>query len=261
MLRTRRVSRGLTLMELLIVLTILVAVAGIMVSVFPSFLTKSHTATCAANIPEIAKSIQMFETQYMRYPNGMDNLAVGGSIFGSLAADHHLTTHALTAETAAALSAAGINSMATLTDSGSGDWHPTFFPYGNSKETPPSTASVAEGTDVAMIDMAGGGAANAAGLGLDVDPDIVYAVFGLGTACELFGKLAMEPPVHFSDSMDDNPNDYYMRFAAVFQLTDGDGDPLPKAKFVGVGALHSGGLEGVGDHTEAWWADHAAAQE
>ena len=49
--------RGLTLMELVVVLVILIAVASILLPMLPMLLTKTHDAVTTTNIGEVDKSI------------------------------------------------------------------------------------------------------------------------------------------------------------------------------------------------------------
>src|SRR5438067_1586594 len=109
--------RGLTLIELIVVLVILVALAGILIPMLPNMLSRSHTATGATNNSEINKFVQTYEQLYQSYPTDLDNLAgtgapvdylPGGNVAGQITAGN------LTAEQAKALTAAGITRLAGL---------------------------------------------------------------------------------------------------------------------------------------------------
>ncbi|MDB4380240.1 hypothetical protein N9Z70_02510, partial [Mariniblastus sp.] len=52
------VRTGLSLLELLVVLTILIALGGIVVSTLPGMLKRTQVATAASNIPEIDATIR-----------------------------------------------------------------------------------------------------------------------------------------------------------------------------------------------------------
>lgn len=265
--------QGLTLLELVIVLTILVAVGGIAVAIFPQFLTKAHTSTCSANIPELFKAIQMYDAMYTDgYPDRVDTLCVGGSLAGFLPEGTGLVEYPLDSDEVNALNEAGITDVTTMIeDPGtSEEWHPTFWPYADTAlgGAGANFVPIADGTTVATLSEE-----NAQILGLETGK--TYAVFGLNSPCKMFGKTLNEAPVHFSDDMADNPNEYYLRFAAVFQLTDDTGGPGPdgidgnlddvdptvlsKARLRAIAAIHTGGLEGVAAHTQAYWADHEDA--
>ena len=53
--------RGLTLMELVVVMFILMALAAIMVPLFPSMVERAHRASQATNESEITKAVQMYQ--------------------------------------------------------------------------------------------------------------------------------------------------------------------------------------------------------
>lgn len=52
---------GLSLMELVVVMAILIALAGLVVAILPSMLTRAHTSTHAANIAEIVRNMQLYQ--------------------------------------------------------------------------------------------------------------------------------------------------------------------------------------------------------
>ncbi len=75
----RRRRAGLTLMELVVVMVILIALAGIILPLFPSMLTRAHTSSTATNIAEASKAVQLYYNMYSGYPNNLDNLVPGGA--------------------------------------------------------------------------------------------------------------------------------------------------------------------------------------
>src|SRR5262245_18662553 len=78
--RTRTHSRpGLTLMELIVVLAILVALAAIVVPLFPNLLRRAHKSTDATQTAELAKSVQMYQALYVSYPDEYDLLTDGAA--------------------------------------------------------------------------------------------------------------------------------------------------------------------------------------
>src|SRR3569623_1396386 len=66
--------RGLTLMELLVVVVILIALGTILIPMLPNMLQKAHIAQTATNIQEIDKAIQSYQTANLRYPDYFDSL-------------------------------------------------------------------------------------------------------------------------------------------------------------------------------------------
>ena len=69
--------RGLTLIELVVVMTILIALGGLLIPMFASMLTRGHTSTCATNIGEVAKAVQQYQLLYGSYPTDLDSLTDG----------------------------------------------------------------------------------------------------------------------------------------------------------------------------------------
>ena len=65
---------GLTLMELVVVLIVLVALAGILVPMLPSMLTRSHVATHTTNVVEIAKLIMTYQATNNAFPDQWDSM-------------------------------------------------------------------------------------------------------------------------------------------------------------------------------------------
>ncbi len=81
---------GLTLMELVVVLLILAALAGILVPMLPNMLSRAHTATGATNTGELAKAVQLYQASYMKYPDNFDSLLnTSGHIVGLSSGGSH----------------------------------------------------------------------------------------------------------------------------------------------------------------------------
>lgn len=70
------IRRGLTLIELTVVLLILAATAGILVPRLVGYTGRAHGATGADNMQEISKAIALYETNTGEMPNGWDSLVV-----------------------------------------------------------------------------------------------------------------------------------------------------------------------------------------
>lgn len=275
-LQINRSRHGLTLLELVIVMTIIAALAGIAVAMFPRLMNRAHIATCSANLPELAKAIQMYEATSMDgYPDRVDTLAVGGSLatFLPLRNDGIVGVNVanLTEDEVDALHEAGIRQVTIMSYQGD-DWHPSFWPYGNSLADGPPLETITDSTSVAFLEAF---AAQQQGISTN-GPEDRFVIFGLGSPCRMFGRTLNEAPVHFSDSLEGNPNQRYMRFVAVYQVAgqvanpawvDGDdpadqfiASPYRRARFRGVLSMHPGRLEGVGAHTEEFWDEVEAEQ-
>ena len=70
----RKNRKGLTLIELVVVMTILIALAGLLIPTFAAMLTRGHTSTCSTNIGEAVKAVQQYQLLYGGYPGNMDSL-------------------------------------------------------------------------------------------------------------------------------------------------------------------------------------------
>src|SRR5262245_31586503 len=136
--RSAAARRGLTLLELVVVLVILIGLAGILVPMLPSMLGRTETASGATNHVEIGKWIQTYEQLYQGYPKDWDALTDGTVKIayvrggGGVALD----TTGLSADEAAALTACGITRLQKMVDGTSGSSatppaNKTFDPYDN----------------------------------------------------------------------------------------------------------------------------------
>jgi prepilin-type N-terminal cleavage/methylation domain-containing protein len=257
--RTRPVRRGLTLIELVVVMLILAAVAGIVLPLLPKMVTRAHTSTSATNLTEVAKAIQTYESTYGNgaYPNNFDSLVTGSGslatyIPGYTGAD--LTTITVTSgdSNVEALAEAGITSVSLMAGSGSGDFSPTFYPYGDTIAAITPTSSINSMTALAGIT----GTAAAREFNLPIGG--TYVVFGLGGRTSMQGKTLQEAPVHFDDSPDGVPNLSYARLGVVFQTaglnTSGTLAPFERARLVGIVGFHDDGIAGLNDHLKEYWA-------
>jgi len=245
--------RGLTLIELVVVMVILAALAGIVVPLLPGMVGRAHTSSSATNVGEIAKAIQTHQALQLSYPDNFDSLVdTTGALVGYLpgAGAGQLTTATLTDETADALIDAGIANMAQMIPapaSNPGDFSPTFFPYGTDRDVPPTSTALADGVAVASLTGAAANRLFAAPVGA------TYALFGVGSRTTMQGRSLQDAPVHFPESANDSPSVAYSRYAVVFQLTDGSGNPLKSARMVGVCAFHDDTVVSLNDHVAEYW--------
>lgn len=253
--------RGLTLLELVVVLAILVAIGGLVVPLLGNYLHRANIASCTVNIPEMDKWIQTYVNLYSSYPDRMDNLAVGANLASYVAAGDYegatppesIQAAALSAGDAAALKEAGITTLCNLVEDAGGDWNPTFWPYGADRATAPATTAVASGVNVATLTATG-----IKLMGLPASTaNYKYVIFGLNTPCTLFRNIAEEAPYHFADTPSEDPATFYMAFGAVFMVRGADGsdtNSLESAKYMGTIAFHDFGLSTAGMHTQEWWS-------
>lgn len=232
--------KGLTLLELVVVLVVLAALAGLLIPMFPSIFQKTHAGQCAGNLAEINKFIETYKALNLSYPDGLDSLidedgnvpsympysGAGLSVvdlssggIGSLSAD----------DVVEKLNAAGITvtqehlNPANLTGSA------TFENYSGSTIPIDTTAGQ-------VVELDESTAATEA-LNLEVGND--YVVFGLGTLNEALGSVMQDAPLHFPDEGD--PNESYNRFVLIFELPE-EGPAIMAA----AATLHESSIEGVG---------------
>ncbi len=257
----RRVPRlGLTLLELVVVMTILIALAGLLVALFPGFLKLAHTSTGGTNMPELNKVFQMHHQVQRGWPNYLDNLVdEAGSLYAKLPGDptsagYFLEPLTLEAEQAQALLDAGLTAVFPLTSDADID-DATYDCYGEGVVAPEleDAVPVATGLTVARLTTPGDIAK------FKGHDDAVYVVFGVGQATPLVGEGGMmqDAPVHFGHNANTRPNEVYSRFAAVFrlgsvELVDDDDDPATPdvevydvdgpADFITCVGLHGGGI-------------------
>ncbi len=215
--------RGFTLIELIVVLMILVGLAGMIVPAVADMVARTHTATAARNISEVANAVARYEVQYLSYPTRLDSLSDNATLAAAgtwdQAPEGVTATVTLTADTADALANAGVNSLAVHTD---GQDSATFTQ--SATFVTPADTNVVYGLTVAQQQSFGLEATGVAGK---------YVVFGVGGQNTAIGKTMTTAPVHFPESAAENLNTSYGRFLAVFQITDGT-DALERAKLVAV---------------------------
>ncbi len=232
--RSGKPRQGLTLLELVVVMIILAALAGIIVPLLPNLARKGHTSAGATNLGEIAKAIQLYASQNGdSFPNNYDSIV---NETGAIAT--YVPTSGTAALTAGTLTAAELK---TLTDVGittivqmiekpatPGSWSPTFYPYGTSSSTPPTPVTLTEdSTTVAFLNPLVAAAKFA------LPNDGKYVVFGLGKYCTAASTVMNEAPVWYSPVQDMDPASKYARFGLVFQVAGAGGATLSRAKFVG----------------------------
>ena len=156
--------RGLTLLELVVVMAVLACLAGILVPVASSMIYRSHAATAATNNVEVTKAVQLYASlTNQQYPNQLDSIVdaktgagtpaqiatyvLYGQDAGTLA---QLTFGTLLPTEVQALAAAGITTVAPMVENPNkpntngdyqNDWSATFFPYGNDSTATPTFAA------------------------------------------------------------------------------------------------------------------------
>jgi hypothetical protein len=235
-------------------------------------LTRAHTSTASTNISEAGKAIVTYQQLYGKYPNNWDALGDGKKIIdyfangsalpasqggpGENPGKGELTALTLTEGEAAALTGVGITWVQGMVLSAKGapaDFDPTFNYYSAAKQAD-SVIILAAGTVLAGLDPAKHKAANARCIALNLPLTGRYVALGIGPRSSMIGKTLQSPPVHFGDLPVLNPEYGYMRFCAIFKVSDSAVDKkFTEAQFVGVGPVQDDGLGGIQDDLQAWY--------
>lgn len=269
---TRRA--GLTLIELVVVMTILIALAGLLIPMLPGMLTRAHTSTCSTNIGEVAKSIQEYNMLYGAYPNNMDALSDGKTLINYLANGAALpasqggpgtnqgagqvTGISPTAAELAALQAAGISTVQSMVAAypGAGTtFDPTFNYYSDYANAGTATANaltISTSTVLGGLDPTANTNALAIVNHLGLSATGRYVVLGIGTRCNMVGKTMLAAPVHYGDVPVLNPEYGYERLCGIFKVSD-TAATVVEAQLVGVGPIHDDGLGSIGDEVQNWY--------
>lgn len=278
---------GLTLMELIMVLVILIALAGLVVPMFPGILTQAHTSTCSTNIQECTKAVMMFQSAKSSYPNNLDLMSDGATgtidyLAGgtSLPAQYggpgtaltmgggQITASKLTQVELTALNNSGIFTGQAMTQTKPAD--PTFDYYlGGSTGLPSANAiTITTNTPLLFLDPVTGGPGSAAynrcnQLGLSVN--CRYLVLGIGPRNDMIGSTMLSPPVHFGDTPALNPEFGYERLCCFFKVSDTTQQSTSSAtppvtttnftvaRFMFAAPIHDDGVGSINDELQNWY--------
>jgi prepilin-type N-terminal cleavage/methylation domain-containing protein len=263
---------GLTLMELIVVLMILVALAGIIIPMLPSMLTRAHVATHTTNVTEITKLIITYQATHTGFPDQWDAMTNGTTMINYMAggtmdpqtpppggqAGGVFTQSNPTQGELNALNAAGIGKVhMQLATPGGTDWAGNAFDptFANYSAAPTAPTTIGTSTALVYIDPQANGTAltfiqqnypswSQTGR---------YIALGIGPRCTMIGTNAVQAPVHFSDTPDASPAFSYARFVAIFKVSDTSAPGgVNMAQLVGVAAIHSNGPNSLDSEFQNW---------
>lgn len=246
---------GLTLLELLVVLTILIALGGIVVASLPGLLERTQAATAVANVSEIDSAIRRgLMTNQGKVGNRFDSLvdgASGGGVVEYLGGAENFEAISLSAEDISALEDIGITQLIPaneVTDNVTFDSH-----TGEPMDIGPETKVCSLNPEYAGIAMY-------RSWNIEPNANLRYVVLGLGQRCSLVGGGAgavfKDAPTHFSDDATSNPKRMYSRYLIIIEL-DGSSDLQAKARYIGTAIPHQTGIIGINDQLE----DHYSSQQ
>jgi prepilin-type N-terminal cleavage/methylation domain-containing protein len=224
--------RGLTLIELVVVIAILVVLGGLLVQNLPNMTKRTHLAKCSDTIWSLNNVWNQSYASNVRYPDVYDSLmsSSGSAIDTRLTAGlkSQLSAAPLTTTDVAALQVIGITrvvDLQTTTPTQSATYDST--PYGA------TARQLTDGANVALLNLSAHETAGNVlqlkrhlvrqtdGSMFDDRANVRYVVFGVGPNCTAVGsgRKIQEAPVHFAGDDSINPTTVYQRYLAVFSLT------------------------------------------
>lgn len=246
---------GLSLLELLVVLTILIALGGIVVSTLPGMLRRTQVATAAANIPEIDATIRRNSMLSQgRIGNRFDALVSGaGSLDGNvpsyIGGSDLFQTSSLSAGEVEALRQVGITELIPAAATSE---NATF----GSHDQPP----VAVDSDSRVCVLGTEIASTILYRDWNFEPveNGKYLVLGLGEQCTLVGAGAKaafsETPVHFSDDRDQSPEEMYSRYLLLVEVKS-ISETESVARYIGAAIPGLDGIHGVSKELENYYTN------
>lgn len=238
-------SRALTLIELVVVMLILVALAGVLVPQFNGVLTQAHVAATTTNVPGIEAAVR--SRALLRsgdIGDNFDSLIVGSGGSATVAPYMPGVTfwepYTLMPEDRAALVDLGVRNLvpANAAPAPPATIDATFGSHTLAPAVPTEVCAMATGggEDVSML----------ASFNMTPVAGARYVALGIGSQCTLVGggeNAAMsEAPVHFGDTTGSRSNVAYTRYFLIVEIQN-DGMGNAQARFVGVAAPHENGLE------------------
>lgn len=210
--------RGLTLLELVVVMAILIVLAGILVPLLPGLLADAHFSSGATTIDELNKSVAAYEALNRSQPDGLDLLVDTTDLIPSYCSFAHdpsfgaqFSVYSLTAEDVKSLNLAGIKNVYRMLVGTETGFHPTF----NCTET--ASVPLANGMKAAQVD----DTFVRERLGWGNPLDATYVVLGVGKRCTMIGAKRggiTEAPVKGSPDADHGPDKIYGRCGLVYRL-------------------------------------------
>jgi len=229
--------RGLTLLELVVVLTILAALGGLVVPLIRGYQDQTSDAASIDSLRELTKIISEYEASTGRFPNNLESLLSGATLFaklpGSPVGHGDLIPLALNANQVDALAQKGITTVldANTIATASATFNAVVLPArvlaatGNVTSLNAITVSRQLGKVVgSQLDGTGNPVAN------------TFVVFGFGRNADIVGSLISEAP--FRVPSVGNPNSIYCRYGLVFEIPGADA-VTQNVSFVGVVAFDS----------------------
>ncbi len=237
---TRKQSvRGLTLIELVVVLAILVALVGLVLAFFPGLVGRASSSTSASSAQDIARAVQINYTTSLSYGNNYDSLINSAAIttlYPKLTAGSsaQMDPYLITTADVTALGRLGItkvhNNLPTVANDA------TFNVSGPEVNLVAGVyvGSVKPLQTVLQTTLRGNVA---------VGSDPIYLLLGVNKPATIVGvgKNLQEAPVRAGAAADESPAVSYQRYGLAFLLDTPATGPR-QARFLGAVAFGSTGI-------------------
>jgi type II secretory pathway pseudopilin PulG len=248
--RRIRSPAGLSLLELLVVLTILIALGGIVVSTLPNMLRRTQVATAAANIPAIEASIR--RTALLKQGeigNRFDSLVTGtggldGEVASYIGGAENFEATILTPSELEALHQIGVTELVPA------DRQAENATFGSHDQAP---VALGAGSKVCRISPGFAPVLQREGWNLEPVEGASYLVFGLGEQSSLVGAgpqaVFSEAPIHFSDDRLRSPETMYTRYMLIVEVQS-KSDSNSVARFIGAAIPGKDGLHHISRELE-----------
>jgi type II secretory pathway pseudopilin PulG len=265
--------RGLTLLELIVVLVVLIAAAGIVLPLLPNMLGRAETSSGATNIAEVSKWVQTYEMLNSLSPMDWDALVdntgtpypfLDPVTIGDIAVDSGLTAAeatALNSLTSAPVWRLQLMNTALVAP----NTNITFSPYPTTGAPPVPVSAAANGLTPAAgvklliltpqgqqkMNFNSDGTTNAG----------KYLVFGFGARAQLVGQTVADAPVAFRDDGGKTPDQSYCRYGVVYKVStnaSGTSIPLSRGRFAGVIDFRETGIATTNNTIQEYYNLNAA---
>ncbi len=241
----RALARGLTLIELVVVLAILAALAGLVIGNFPSLLGKSSGSTSANTIQDISRAMSIRFTTKGSYATGFDSLVdtSNNHLFNKLPAASiaMLSASAPSVADVVALSSIGVSTACNLNESAS-----------DATWSVASSNNLVNITNTTLLALAGSALqAKLLPTTAGYTTPLIY-IMGVGRLTTLIGpdSVLLEAPTRTGSSALDNAQNFYQRYCVAFLIDGAVGSR--RARFLGGLAPSATGFDITDDATKTY---------
>ena len=248
----RQSTHGLTLIELVVVLAILVALAGLIILNLPSLLKKASGSTAANTIQDISRAMNTLQTLKGNFPTAYDSLIeTDGTSLAALPAASKAQVAATALGTTAgdlgALTSLGITSVCNLIP------YPATAPDATwSVSTNANIITLVAGTKLALVSDSVLKTKLIPNTASYLGTPNIY-ILGVGKVCTLVGagSTLLEAPTRTGVSELDNSANFYQRYCVAF-VVDGLSATTRKARFLGALVPTKDGFQVTDDQTSLY---------